>query len=65
MPQNQAAELTAIGMPCYNTTNNNAFGKAVRRMKRKTAREILADSFRELAEQMNVDRITVKAIADN
>ena len=34
-------------------------------MKRKTAREILADSFRELAKQTNVDRITVKAIADN
>jgi ComF family protein len=34
-------------------------------VKRKTAREILADSLRELAAQMSVDRITVKAIAEN
>ncbi len=34
-------------------------------MKRKTARELLADSFRELAGEMNVDRITVRAIVQN
>ena len=34
-------------------------------MKRKTAREILADSFRELAETKSVDKITVRDIADN
>ena len=31
-------------------------------MKRKTAREILADSFRELAQVLPIDRITVKDI---
>ncbi len=34
-------------------------------MKRKTAREILADSFRELAESRSVDKITVRDITDN
>lgn len=34
-------------------------------MKRKTAKELLADSFRELAEKMTVDKITVKDITEN
>lgn len=34
-------------------------------MKRKTAKEILSDSFRELAQVKSVDRITVKDITDN
>ncbi len=34
-------------------------------MKRKTAKEILAESFRELAETKNIDKITVKDIVDN
>lgn len=34
-------------------------------MKRKTAKEILAESFRELAEQKPVDKITVKEITEN
>lgn len=34
-------------------------------MKRKTTREILAESFRELAEKKNIDRITIKDITDN
>ena len=34
-------------------------------MKRKTAKEILADSFRELAKTKRVDRITVRDIVDN
>ncbi len=34
-------------------------------MKRKTAKEILAESFRELAESKNIDKITVQDIADN
>lgn len=34
-------------------------------MKRKTAKEILAESFRELSENTPVDRITVKEIAEN
>lgn len=34
-------------------------------MKRKTAKEILAESFRELAESKSVDRITVQEIVDN
>ena len=34
-------------------------------MKRKTAKEILAESFRELAEKKSIDRITVKDIAQN
>lgn len=34
-------------------------------MKRKTTREILAESFRELAESRSIDKITVKDIADN
>ncbi len=34
-------------------------------MKRKAVREILAESFRELAENKSVDKITVREIADN
>ena len=34
-------------------------------MKRKTAKEILADSFRELAEKKPVDKITVPEIVEN
>ena len=34
-------------------------------MKRKTAKEILAESFRELAEKKNIDRITVRDITEN
>ena len=34
-------------------------------MKRKTAKEILADSFLELAQTRSVDKITVKEITDN
>ncbi len=34
-------------------------------MKRKTAKEILAESFRELAQKKAADKITVKEIADN
>ncbi|MCR5793898.1 MAG: TetR/AcrR family transcriptional regulator [Solobacterium sp.] len=34
-------------------------------MKRKTAKEILADSFRELAQDMPINKITVKDIIDN
>lgn len=34
-------------------------------MKRKTSKEILAESFREVAEHKNIDKITVKDITDN
>ena len=34
-------------------------------MKRKTAKEILADAFREVAESKDVDKITVKDIVEN
>ncbi|SFC20661.1 TetR family transcriptional regulator [Butyrivibrio sp. YAB3001] len=34
-------------------------------MKRKTSKEILAESFREVAENKNIDKITVKDITDN
>ena len=34
-------------------------------MKRKTAKEILAESFRELAETVPIDKITVKDIVYN
>ena len=34
-------------------------------MKRKTAKELLAESFRELAEQKPIDKITVQEIVDN
>ncbi len=34
-------------------------------MKRKSAKEILAESFRELAEEKGIDQITVKEITDN
>ncbi len=34
-------------------------------MKRKTTKEILAESFRELAESQQVDKITIKEIGDN
>lgn len=34
-------------------------------MKRKTAREILADSFREVAESKDADKITVRDITEN
>lgn len=34
-------------------------------MRRKTAKELLADSFRELAETRSIDKITIKDITDN
>ena len=34
-------------------------------MKRKTTKEILAESFRELAETRSVDKITIQEIVDN
>lgn len=34
-------------------------------MKRKTTKEILADSFREIAEKKSVDKITIQEIVDN
>lgn len=34
-------------------------------MKRKTSKEILAESFREVAERKNVDKITVKDVTEN
>ena len=34
-------------------------------MKRKTAREILAESFREVAETKPIDKITIRDIVDN
>ncbi len=34
-------------------------------MKRKTAKEILADSFREIAEKKAIDKITVRDIIEN
>lgn len=34
-------------------------------MKRKTSKEILAESFRELAQEKNIDKITVKDIVQN
>ena len=34
-------------------------------MKRKTAKEILADSFHELAKDRQIDKITVREIASN
>ena len=34
-------------------------------MKRKTSKEVLAESFREIAERKDIDKITVKDITDN
>lgn len=34
-------------------------------MKRKTSKEILADSFRELAKTKSIDKITIRDITDN
>ena len=34
-------------------------------MKRKTAKELLVESFKELAEKKNVEKITIKDITDN
>ena len=34
-------------------------------MKRKTAQELLADSFRELAQRKSIDKITVQEIVEN
>lgn len=34
-------------------------------MKRKTTKEILAESFRELAQTKNIDKITIQDITDN
>ncbi|MBQ8973356.1 MAG: TetR/AcrR family transcriptional regulator, partial [Clostridia bacterium] len=34
-------------------------------MKRKTAKDILADSFREIAQNKPVDKITIREIAQN
>lgn len=47
----------------YNSPSTT--GKPVTGMKRKTARELLAESFRELAEGRSIDKITVKEIAEN
>ena len=35
------------------------------KMKRKTAKELLADSFRELAAEKNIDKITVRDVVEN
>ncbi len=35
------------------------------RMKRKTAKELLAGSFRELAESKSIDKVTIKDIVEN
>ena len=34
-------------------------------MKRKTAKEILSDSFREIAESKPIDRITIRDIIES
>lgn len=34
-------------------------------LKRKTSKEILAESFREVAERKNIDKITIRDITDN
>lgn len=34
-------------------------------MKSKTAKEILAESFREVAETKQIDKITIRDIVDN
>ena len=34
------------------------------RVKRKTAKEILAQAFREVAESKNIDKITIQEIAE-
>ena len=34
-------------------------------MQRKTAKDILADSFHELAEKKNIDKITIQDIVEN
>ena len=34
-------------------------------MRRKTAKELLAESFRQLAEKKSIDRITIREIAEN
>lgn len=39
--------------------------RGLENMKRKTAKEILAESFREVAESKNIDRITIQDIVDN
>lgn len=40
-------------------------GRRVQVMKRKTTKELLAESFQELAETKPIDKITVKDITDN
>ena len=53
---------------CQNTIRRYITGdiwNGWRCMKRKTAKEILAESFRELAGVKNIDKITVKDITDN
>ncbi len=37
----------------------------MKRMKRKTTKEILAESFRELAEVKSIDKVTIQDIVDN
>ena len=49
-------------MICYNGEKANDRGVT---MKRKTAKEILAESFRELAETVPIDKITIKDIVYN
>ena len=40
-------------------------GKWIGTVKRKTAKELLAESFRELAETKAIDKITIRDITDN
>ena len=46
-------------------TNDGLRPQQVIDMKRKTAKEILAASFRELAEGKGIDKITIREIVDN
>jgi len=54
--------IDLLPMICYNGEKANDRGVT---MKRKTAKEILAESFRELAETVPIDKITIKDIVYN
>jgi len=59
----QYSETTALISTTVAATAENELRVCF--MKRKTTKEILAESFREIAENRPVDKITIQEIADN
>ena len=58
-------ERDTLHLLCYNRVIIKVSNRGYAAVKRKTAKEILAESFRELAESKTVDAITVREITEN